>query len=279
VKISFAVFGVVLGAVVLWQWSMMPARKASVLIRTIAAAILFSALWMLHGLILSGYIAYPAPVGSLAVDWRVPRSIVQGEAEWIIAWARSPGLHPRDVLGNNQWLARWVANVARDRDVIAAAFALVLAAGFGVAKGRSQEPPTDPTPANGFIFLVPPLVALAVWFVTAPAIRFTIGPLWVIAIGTLALSAARTPRRASTGMHLTMLLTVGIAFIIGVTEADSRSSSPPITQMTTLSGLTVNVPARGDQCGDAPLPCSSKAPDQRLELRQPGSLAKGFRIR
>jgi hypothetical protein len=257
----------------------MPARKASVLIRTIVAAILFTFLWMFHGLILSGYIAYPSPVGSLAVDWRVPRSIVKREAEWIIAWARSPGMHPRDVLGNNQWLARWVANVARDRDVIAVALALVLAGGLAVTQPRSREPSTDPTPSSAFIFLVPSLVALAVWFVTAPAIRFTLGPLWVIAIGTLALSAAHAPRRATMGMHLTMLLTLAIAFVIGVTEADSRFTSPPLTQMTTLSGLSVNVPSKGDQCGDAPLPCSSQPPDQRLELRQPGSLAKGFRIR
>src|SRR6476620_1883923 len=84
--------------------------------------------------------------------------------------------------------------------------AIVLAGGLAVARPRSREPSTDPTLSNAFIFLVPSLVALAVWFVAAPAIRFTLGPLWVIAIGTLALSAARTPRRASTEMHLTMLL-------------------------------------------------------------------------
>lgn len=187
-------------------------------------------------------------------------------------------MSPRDVLGNNEWLGRWLANAARDRDVIAVALTLFLAGVMRVASRQSPQPSTEPPPPNAFIFLLPSLFAVAVWFVTAPAIRFTLGPLWVIAIGALALSAARVERRASTAMHATLLLGLGTAFTIGVTEADSAPYWRPIRQMTTLSGLSINVPVNSDQCGDAPLPCSSQPPDERLELRQPGTLAKGFRI-
>jgi hypothetical protein len=167
--------------------------------------------------------------------------------------------------------------------VIAVAFTLILAGALGVASRGSRQRSTDPTPLNAFIFLLPSLFALAVWFVTAPAIRFTLGPLWVIAVGMLALSAARAgylslvERRASTAMRATLLLVLAMAFTIGLVESDSAAASRLVSPITTLSGL-INVPAKGDQCGDAPLPCSSQPPNERLELRQPGTLAKGFRI-
>jgi hypothetical protein len=187
-------------------------------------------------------------------------------------------MHPHDVLGNNEWLGPWIANTIRDRDVVAATFTLFLAAALGVASRRSRQQSTDKPPSNAVVFLLPSLLALAVWFVTAPAVRFTLGPLWVIAIGALALSAAHTARRASRVMQATVLLALTTAFGIGLVESDSSPSSRPVRHITTLSGLSINVPAKGDQCGDAPLPCSSQPPDERLELRQPGTLAKGFRI-
>jgi len=285
VKISFAIFGAVVAIVALWQWSKIPTSKRALVPRIIVPAIIVAALWMVHGVILSGYVAYPSPVGSFPVDWRLPPSVVKGQAEWMVAWARSPGMHPRDIIGNNEWLGRWVANTVRDRDVIAVAFTLILAGALRIGSRRVRQQSTDPAPPNAFIFLLPSLVALAVWFVTAPAIRFTLGPLWVIAVGMLALSAARAgylslgERRARIAARGTVMLVLGTAFTLGLIEADSTPASRPVKPMTTLSGLTIYVPVKGDQCGDAPLPCSSDPPDVRLELRQPGTLAKGFRVR
>jgi hypothetical protein len=134
------------------------------------------------------------------------------------------------------------------------------------------------------MFLLPSLLYVGVWFVTAPAIRFTIGPLWVIAVGALALSAARyghsplDERWARIAVHAVLVFILVTVCTIGLNESLSAPSLHPVKRMTTLSGLTVYVPVAGDQCGDAPLPCSSVPPDQRLELRHPGTLANGFRI-
>jgi hypothetical protein len=62
VKISFAIFGAVVAGVALWQWSKTPTRQRAVLTRVIVTAIFVSALWMVHGIILSGYVAYPSPL-------------------------------------------------------------------------------------------------------------------------------------------------------------------------------------------------------------------------
>lgn len=284
VKVSFAAFGFAVAAVALWKWSSVRSSRWIPLTRIVAPAILVAAVWIIHGVILSGYVAYPSPTGSFPVDWKVPHSVVERELDWIVAWARSPGMRPRDVLGNNEWLGRWLANAARDRNVIAAAFTLVLAGALRIGSRRPREQTTDPPSPNAFVFLLPSLLALGVWFVTAPAIRFTLGPLWVIAVGRLALSAARSrylsldATRARIAMRIGLVLVLGAACVVGLNESGSTPAPHPLRQITTLSGLTVYVPVGSDQCGDAPLPCSSHAPNQRLELREPGSIAKGFRV-
>jgi hypothetical protein len=284
VKVSFAVFGAAVVAVALWQWSKTATNRTTLPARILVPAILVAALWIVHSIILSGYVAYPFLVGSFPVDWKVPRSVIQLDRDWIYAWARSPRSDPRDVIGNHDWMGRWMADTVRNRDVIAAALTLILAGGLRVANRRSQRQATDPTPKKELTFLLPSLVAVAVWFVTAPAIRLTLGPLWVIAVGILALTAARTGylslagRRASIIARAALTSVLAIACTIGLIESDSTAPSFQVKQITTLSGLTLNVPVNSDQCGDAPLPCSSKPPDERLELRQPGTYAKGFRV-
>jgi hypothetical protein len=71
---------------------------------------------------------------------------------------------------------------------------------------------------------------------------------------------------------------LGTAFTLALSESGWSPTSYPIEPVKTQSGLIVNIPVLSDQCGDAPLPCSSNPPNPRLELRRPGSLASGFRI-
>jgi len=283
VKVSFVIFGGVAAAIALWKWSQARKPNFGALARVTMLPILVAALWMIHGVMLSGYIAYPSPLGSFPVDWRVPPSVVKGQAEWMVAWARSPGMHPRDVIGKYDWLARWVANTMRDRDVIGAALTLALAALVRIARPR-REQPNDSARPNSLLFLIPSLLALIVWFVTAPAIRLTLGPLWVVAVGTLALAAAR-----SSGLSLSvpasrivvnaaLVLVLSVALAVGTSESGGTLAEYPVRGFTTSSGLVVYVPVKGDRCGDAPLPCSSLPPNEGLELRHPGTIAKGFRV-
>ena len=283
VKVSFAAFGFAVAAIALWKWSSVRSSRWIPLTRIVAPAILVAAVWIIHGVILSGYVAYPSPTGSFPVDWKVPHSVVERERDWIVAWARSPGIYPQVVIGNYDWLGRWLANTAGDRDVIAVICTLVAAVLLRIGN-RQQERSTDPDRWNAFVFLLPSLLAVGVWFPSAPAIRFTIGPLWVIAVGTLALSAAGSRRLLLDSQQARVIARSALVFVlasacaVGLRESRSAGSPRPLKRVTTLSGFLVNVPAGGDQCGDAPLPCSSHAPNQRLELREPGSIAKGFRV-
>lgn len=295
VKVSFAIFGVAAAAVALWSWWRIPltntvsssqshTSRRVLLTRILIPATLVATLWMGHGVINSGYLAYPSTIGSFPVDWRLPQSVVKRDAELIVAWARSPGMRRHEVLGNHDWLPRWMAKTAGNRDVIGVALALVLAGVLRVGVTRPPQPSIHRAPSRAGIFLLPSLVYIAVWFFTAPAIRFTVGPLWVIGVGTLALSAARfghpplDGRRARVAVRAVMVFMLGAACIVGLRDSLVRPSRHPVRPMTTLSGLTVYLPVTGDQCGDAPLPCANVPPDPRLELRRPGTPANGFRV-
>ncbi|HYN80934.1 MAG TPA: hypothetical protein VES88_05480 [Gemmatimonadaceae bacterium] len=295
VKVSLAIFAVGAVALALWNWwTPRAASSPSVahgssargrrLARMILPAILAGVLWIAHGVMLSGYIAYPSAIGYLPVDWRTPASIIRSDADWIFAWARSPGMDPREVLANQDWVQRWLAATARDRDVVGAAFALALGVALAFANRRRRRRLTNPAAARAYIFLLPSVLFLAFWLFTAPAVRFAIGPLWVVAIGVLALSVAASGDERLNEVRLRKLVPAGLgvmlatACAVALSEPVRRPSRRLVKPITTLSGLSVYLPVSGDRCGDAPLPCSSKPPDERLELRDRGTLAKGFRI-
>src|SRR5687768_247931 len=115
VKLSLAIFAVGAVALALWKWWIPPAASSASVavanggpgvrfVRMILPAILAAVLWIAHGVVLSGYIAYPSTIGSFPVDWRTPASVIRSDADWIFAWARSPGMDPRAVLTNRDWI-------------------------------------------------------------------------------------------------------------------------------------------------------------------------------
>jgi hypothetical protein len=161
---------------------------------------------------------------------------------------------------------------------------LALAGIVGISVRMRRRQWTNPLKAPVIILLIPSLLAAAFWLVTAPAVRFILGPLWVVAVGTLAVSLAGAGYSLTDKYALRIVVPASLALIMSVAfaVAFSESSRPPSRQalkrMITNSGLTIFLPASGDRCGDAPLPCASRLPEKGLELRKPGSFASGFRV-
>jgi hypothetical protein len=294
VKVSVAIFAMGAVALAMWKWWVPPAASSTSVAHDRGArgarlfgmflpAILAAILWIANGVVLSGYIAYPSTIGSFPVDWRTPASVIRSDADWIFAWARSPGMDPRAVLTNRDWIPRWLAATARDRDVVGAAFTLGLGAALALVR-RRQRGHTNPAGKRAYIFLLPAALFMVFWLFTAPAVRFAIGPLWVISIGVLALSVTGFGVPPLNERRMRNLLPAGLGLLLAVscavalTETGRKPSPSRVRPIATPSGLSVYLPVSGDRCGDAPLPCSSKPPEKGLELRDPGTFAKGFRI-
>lgn len=283
VKLSSGIFVAAAATLAVWKWTRLRPRWAT-LVPLATASVIIAAVWMIHGVLLSGYVAYPSTLSAVAVDWRVPSYIAQLEADWIASWARKPGGYPFQVLANHDWLPGWLARTARDRDIRGAALVLAVAGIVAVSVRLRRRQWTNPLDASAILLLLPSLLAAVFWFVTAPAVRFILGPLWVVAAGTLAVSLAgagysRVDKYAlRIVLPASLALIMGTAFFVALNESSRPPSRQALKQMTTNSGLTIFLPLSGDRCGDAPLPCASRLPEKGLELRKPGSFASGFRV-
>ncbi len=85
-------------------------------------------LWIVRGVILSGYIVFPYTLGSVPVTWRVPRPLALSVTNWVRSWPRAPGVFWTDVLDNWNWLRPWLKNFPSEytKPLITGLLALIL---------------------------------------------------------------------------------------------------------------------------------------------------------
>lgn len=249
-------------------------------------------IWMLRGIILSGCPLYPATIGCLPVDWAVPVEKVTETANWVYSWARAPGADWHGVLGNWRWLSPWAARVVRDLIGFVfplAAFLLMTTAILFRQISRREH--REEVSYVASVLVIPVTTAITFWFLTAPDLRFGRTLFWILSISsalTLAASVRGTVRPASRRALATLLFTTLNApffayfvikggFRLGQISTSGWQAvpSPAVLARTTSSGLTVYVPATGEQCWESSLPCTPYF-NPNLELRVENRLDLGF---
>lgn len=292
VKLSFAAFGAsaILVAAGLWlrgqNLKVKPDWRRNIW-KVLLPGVLVLAVWMMRGAMLSGYPLYPSTVISFPFDWRVPMSQATEEANWIRSWGRAPGQPWETVLGSWDWVRPWLERAwMNNRFEIVLPFGLALLSlivWLGIRFQRAVS-----APERLLYAILPPIFGIAFWVVSAPNPRFVGALLWLTASGGVVLLAEEL---ADYHKHIrTGLIGVVIAlqcYMAGTSLLPnlhlSTTSSlltmpvPDLKSFVTSSGLHLWVPASGDQCWDAPLPCTPY-PNPQLTLRSDGMLAKGFMI-
>jgi hypothetical protein len=281
-KLTFAVFGG--GACLLGIRALAAQRPASrewanVAVTMVAIGLVTIVPWMARGVLLSGYPLFPSTVGGVDVEWRCPVDGADNSRDAIRAWARVPGPQSSDAVHGWRWVWPWFTRVLRVHfgDVLAPlTLGLVGIAGWWRLRGwrHFEERRVAFLPVVVF-------VALAFWFFMAPDPRFVGSLFWVVGATGLSLYICRCGRRA--GRAAIAVCTV-MVLVHNVNPVETllvwrRDPGPlrkgEVTARRTSSGLTVYVPASGDQCWDAPLPCGP-AVNSRLRLREPGNMRSGF---
>ncbi|MFT5695121.1 MAG: hypothetical protein ACI9QQ_001096 [Myxococcota bacterium] len=295
VKLSFAAIGLGALAIAGLQTFDLQQRSLGPWLRHLAPglglAICLLAPWSIRSIALSGYPAYPSTALAAPVSWKVPAERANAELDWIVSWARAPGQSPEAVLGNNEWLAPWLRNRLRNGDSIAlfvAPLALLIVAGFAAANRRRRPSATELGVALPFA------LGVIVWFAAAPDPRFLGGALWALSASLL---SSQFPRDELQAAHrfgqrcilalvgLVVLTYLGFVIYMGGATGGAFIRPGPIqgrypvkkiatNSFATQHGLTLNVPARGDQCWEAELPCTPY-PAPRLR-RQDGD--RGFEL-
>lgn len=140
--------------------------------RPLAAATAFAAVamgsWLLRGVLLSGYPFFPLRWLSPAVAWRLPGEYADGVYWWAQVWARTAGdtRHWVELQDGFAWLPHWVRTELRpglEEILVPLGLGLAVLALALLRRARAGV---------SIWLLVPPLVALPVWFLATPSARF-----------------------------------------------------------------------------------------------------------
>lgn len=292
VKLSFAVFAaivLVVGlSIMLWRQRRVRRIWLLLLAPPLACALLVGGIWMARGVILSGYPVFPSTLGAFPVPWRIPDALAINTSNWIRSWARQPGVHWVEVLGNQKWLQPWLdAMPGQVVQLLQLALVSVLLSATTLAGPRL------PWRSIGLaiLWLLPALGALIFWFISAPDYRFAGAVFWVIGLGSLLLAVERLApylrgelqpvaiRLALVGLVLLFIAPLKAPLIYapvpGTPGGILPIQTPPYEIVTRPGGLSLVVPVETDQCWMMPLPCTPY-PRSELRLREPGNLAAGF---
>ena len=273
--------------------------------------------WCARNVILSGYPAYHSTAFKVDVAWRVPEKVAKYESDLVRSHARNPKADYKEVLADWDWFKPWIVGALGywflEMDVplaMAAIGALILlyravnsrrnrARHLRISKVRSLwsvvcsllRPVGMGIPDWGksAVYLLIPLLSLVFWLWAAPAPRFAGAAFWWFGGGALVLAFLPPIGRPISGglvgcvLALSLVLTSTFHFKADkfVSPGSERGFHPvPRVEMnryTTIHGLDTLVPVAGDQCWDAPLPCTPY-PNAGLRLRFEGGPSSGFLI-
>jgi hypothetical protein len=290
IKLSNLAFSAaIIGICIVRVWQTLHFRGA---VRIILPAVVVILVWGCRGYVLSGAPLYPSTIGYVSSGWAVPIEKVVDEANWIYSWARQPSTHWSNVLDSWEWFRHWTSGISRKR--VEVVYPSVLAVGFCVITVMlvfvyKKKPWLRWI--NCVIFF-PVVFGLVYWFFMAPEPRFANASFWCLSLSSaLFFLSSVQPllnKQSFAGVLCVVFIMTNLGLISSVVKYRDRikvvSSSGwhpiktiALVQKETSSGLVVFVPEQGDQCWDAPLPCTPYF-NASLRLRIPGKLASGFAV-
>lgn len=241
----------------------------------------------------SGWVLFPLDIWALPVDWRYPDP---GAARtWIVAWAREPGADPASVINNWSWTGNWMGRTATDWSVRWMVGTLAFAGILWFSKSfiGSKYSPSISAPLQSrapMLLLVPIVLVLALWFLSAPDPRFAWGPIallgvlpaaWVMTrrLGRIALpisaavaSLLLLPAALTTLGPINGFLQEGQQVVSfesvpwSISAALTPLPQPDVTPFALATGQELLRPEGGDQCWQI-FPLCTPYPNTDIEFR------------
>lgn len=316
VKLSAIGFAMTAGLLVCWNWFRLSETQGFAVwpaaVLAASASGLIMATWIARGVILSGYLVYPATAGSLSVDWKVPETVALRESTFIREFARYyydvDSVDERVAQGQDRtfsfkWVRPWVSNafvLAKGEVIVPTALTLVGLLFLGVTLTHRDAFADIPKVAP--LAFLPPLTLLTQSILLGPSPRFMFVGLWVLAavalslgLRTFVLHSVIVRRASLLGISLLAGSLIGarahsyfvrhqrataLAVFFNVPGPDNGFYPLPtandLAPFVTQSGLTVLRPTKKGLIWNGPL-LSAPKPDLGLELRVAGNPRYGFR--
>lgn len=280
----------------MWMLGWLKEKRYRLIFWMIGLSLLIVAPWLVRNVFVSGYLIYPQPeIDLFQVEWKIPKSVVIDEREWIASWARYPRLPKEVVLAMPviRWASTWFSDLTKNRQLILTViaigpFLLCLLALAGITVLPKWFKPILKTWKPYLIVALLTYLANAFWFLTVPGIRFGIGFL-IFSLLLVCLAGASFFSRAIKPLekYLPHLLTSITILYLGLTFFQSIDRKT-ISQRWILPLDYVNLPTapcsyqnfsiycatQYEQCGYEPFPCAPKGVVQ-VGMRG-GSYQDGF---
>jgi hypothetical protein len=284
--IVFALLAWCLAIRAIWLLGQPLRQRTKYLFAALALSILIMVPWCARGIILSGYPFFPVRVFAFPVAWKIPLSAARWFVIAIKSWGRIPDVPFHNTQGIH-WLGDWLNHALRNRPSFQVPLAISLA---GLVVALTLRFRGKPLPVCSWLsLLLPSIVGIIFWFATSPDLRFAQFAIWTTAAtlgawGIVSLDLQLRPQHTNLLLAALVLSSIWCVISFGWKEPlltlRGVQQPPPLPKPAlilqhTLSGLAVYVPAEGQQCWDAPLPCTPYF-DESLRLRNASSLRWGF---
>jgi hypothetical protein len=285
--------------------------RLSMGITSVIVAAYFGVVWITASTILSGYPVFPSTILPLPVDWRIPRIYADG-ANWLIVLFARTGYQSGVSAEGFAWVGNWFGTYLRGtRTWGILPITLSLFASLYLLSARTWRGMNRSHRLGLLAILLPGLIAVPVWFFTAPAFRFGGGTLWIIgsqlcgiAIGHL--GGVNERRAGLVFLGCCILPCLGLLSIVqsalepGISWWHATENAllvgpgpdhgfhpvhrTALMEQKSLYGVECYVPARRDAedwrdrlAWDCPLPGAADV--NRYLMLRGATLASGFRIR
>ncbi len=285
--IALCGLGWIIAFIGLQRLDLPPRKKRQVALAGVFLSACILIPWLISGILLSGYAFYPSNVLGLSVDWRVPPESLALLKLVLRSWARIPHGSLSETAGT-LWFRSWFDAVSHNREgfLIPSVIAFLGAAVVLIHLARDKSHVV----LKQKLVLIPSIIGLTFWFSNAPALRFGESAIWSTAAALGALSLSMTTSQLKIAWTRTVILVVLVVsgWCLYPRNLWRTSFEPPLkntqfaplpnvetTARQTLSGFEVRVPAEGNQCWEAPLPCTAYF-NETLRQRRPGQLGAGF---
>ncbi len=303
IKLSFAAFGV-FSLILLFIFCIMKniRKKGKNRIKKILFIYVFClgiALipWMIRGITLSGYVAYPSTIGGVfPVDWRIPyitaKGVAAGTRWWIISMAGQLDIGS----GYWSWILPWIKGMFKIEHeyftihVTIPLFLIFINSILIFFSKYLKKYSAHNMKKNIWLFLLPSACAILFWFSTIPEPRYIGASFWILGVGTTIIvlnkfNVLKSKYFKTFIISFSIILFVGFFFLknfvkINIPEENNGFYKIPSVELKifeTNSGLNIYVPEKGDQCWDATLPCTP-TPNADLRLRREGEMRYGFKV-
>src|SRR5262249_40319517 len=230
--------------------------------RICAFAVAVLAVWMVHGVLLSGCAVYPVrPTCISDLSWAGSLQQVDDEKMSIQSWARRPWDPDfAHVLQDWSWFPDWF-DTYRHHPLI-----ILLLAGFvlGAAAAAFMATTLQRQPRDYLTLKAAGLAAcLGFWFWSAPDVRFGTGFILAAALFGLSLAGAAWLHRPRLYYYTPQMLILLMALLglrelvrLRVESFVPAIPEPAVYQVLMTEGRRLWVPRASDQCWAHELPCT-----------------------